>query len=796
MQATTTTPRTRRDSLTEAGPWLRLTPEDGWLTLVLLMIMVFTTIASIQSATPAYAPGLDILTLTTLCGLVLGYLVVQQGRLPGWLTHLVAIALGTLFAFKETADEVLGGDRTMLLRHVGAWFQQVVVTRGSSSDNAVFLLFLAILSFLLAYISLWLVLHTRRPWLAALANAIVLLINLNFATTDRALFFLVLYLLATLLLLVRFSLAENMRQWRQRGLRFSPDLGWDFMQAGAIFAVIVLLMAYLLPAGSANQSLLSAWNSSNNPWTKLEGTWSSLFAGLNGSGVGNGGLNFFGDSVVLQGKVTLPKTVILRYTLPISTDDPTQYLMTQSYDTYNGTNQWTNQSTQAESYKAGDLESTSPGVDPSTLRTDTFDMVFAVPQGNHLFVAGSEPQSFNTPAVVNTNAASAVPVQWNAVAPINPGAHYVSVGYDSTASRLDLEAVPYPKALSIPQAASLFPPDLMNEYLSSSETFSPDVVSAAQEATKGTTNMYDAAEHLESYLHVFKYSTDNPEPPANQDAVSWFLKTKQGFCTFFASAMTLMARSLGMPARIAVGFTNGQYDSATSKWVVRGTDAHVWTQIYFAKYGWVNFEPTSSFVGFLRGSTAPKANGSPTPVGSPNAQATATPRCRTAACAAAEGGGGANSKGGGPGNALVGAGLGLSLLIILALLCVFLFSTWWRLLYRGLTPVTAAFARVARLGAWAGVPAVRTQTPDEYADRLGELIPGQRGTLRRLSTLYARERWGGGMPPDEAAQIPTLYDHVRRSVLPVIVQRVRSLPARVWRGASELRRSRRRRREW
>src|SRR5262249_57422376 len=136
--------------------------------------------------------------------------------------------------------------------------------------NSVFLLFLAILSFLLAYISVWLVLHTRRPWLAALANGVVLLINLNFATEDKTIIYLVVYLMTTLLLLVRFTLAENTRHWRARGLRYSPDLGWDFMQAGAIFAVIVLLLAYLLPVGSSNSSHLSYWDSPDKPWQYIQ----------------------------------------------------------------------------------------------------------------------------------------------------------------------------------------------------------------------------------------------------------------------------------------------------------------------------------------------------------------------------------------------------------------------------------------------------------------------------------------------------------------------------------------------
>ena len=784
------TPRPRpHDPLVERAPWLRLTPEDGWLTLVLLAIMVYTTIASIQSATPSYAPGLDILTLTTLSGLVLGYLVVQQGRLPSGLVHTAAIVLGTLFAFKETADEVLGGDRIALLRHVNIWFNQVVVSRGASSDNAVFLLFLAILSFLLAYISVWLVLHTRRPWLAALANAIVLLINLNFTTTDRALFFLVLFLLATLLLLVRFTLAENMRQWRVRGLRFSPDLGWDFMQAGAIFAVIVLLMAYLLPAGAANQSLLTSWNSPDNPWQRIQTSFSNLFAGLNGQGPGGTGFTFFSNGITLQGKVVLPKTVILRYTLPNATDDPLQYLMTATYDTYNGTNHWTNQTTQSQSYGPNDVEQTSPGVDATTLKSDTYDMVFAVPQGNHLFTAGSEPKLFNVAADIQLSGAGAVPVEWDSAAPVAGGNHEIAVGYVSTATRQQLEQVPFPYSnkLNPAEAASVFPPGLLNEYLPD-QVIDPRIQQAAEKAVAGTTNMYDAAEHLETYLHVFKYSTDNPDPPAGQDAVVWFLQQQQGFCTFFASAMALMARSLGMPARIATGFAHGTYDAASEKWIVRGTDAHVWTQIYFGQYGWINFEPTSSFTSFSRGSVLPNGPQATATAGG-GARATATPHNALGAGPQDIAPGGNQRTGAGA--VLFDAGLGATLLIILALVIAFLFATWWRLLYRGLSPITVAFARVARLGRWAGASPGRTQTPDEYAERLGAIIPGQRGTLRQLSGLYARERWGGGLEREEAQQIPSLYEQVRRSVVPLIVRRARALPLAVLR-LRPSRRSRRR----
>ena len=396
-----------RRALQPRAPWLRLLPEDGWFTLILLALSVYITVFSIESVTPPWAPGMGILTTTTSLGLLLGYLAVQQGRLPGVLVHSAAVVLGVVFAFLQTSDAVLVGDRLQLLRHVGAWFQRAIVSGGQSSDNTVFLLFLAILTFLLAYISVWLVLRTRRPWLTVLANGVVLLINLNCATPDK-LIFLLLFLLVSLLLLVRFTLAENMRRWKARGLRFSPDLSWDFMQAGAIFAVAVLLVAYLLPIGTANQQLQDWAASPRNPLTSLQTKFSQIFAGVVGSGQGGAGVNFFDASYRLRGTVNLPTTKILHYTTPHTTDDASQYLVTETYDSYDGIASWTSTSGQQVGAKANTLLPASS----ADSRVNSYDITFdAVPPGgeSYLFAPGSEATRFNVATTYTTRGPDDVP---------------------------------------------------------------------------------------------------------------------------------------------------------------------------------------------------------------------------------------------------------------------------------------------------------------------------------------------------------------------------------------------------
>src|SRR5258706_564607 len=283
MQATLQPPTTA-EAQEERAPWLRFTPEDGWLTLVLLMAMVFTTISSIQNVVPAWADGLDILTTTAAMGLLLGYLSVQQGRLPSWLVQIVATAAGILFAFQQTTDRVADGIRLDLWRRTGTWFHDAVLLHQSSDDNRVFLLFLAILSFLLAYISVWLVIQTRRPWLAALANGVVLLINLDAYTAERATIFLVVFLLITLLQLVTGRVAQVFNGVGGKGPGTFAFFGSNLKLTGSVSLTDTKIMQYTVPnaADDSTQYLMTATLDTydgQNSWSSSQPATTSYHAG-------------------------------------------------------------------------------------------------------------------------------------------------------------------------------------------------------------------------------------------------------------------------------------------------------------------------------------------------------------------------------------------------------------------------------------------------------------------------------------------------------------------------------------
>src|SRR5579875_447252 len=773
---TQTTPSSSADSK-HAQPriWFRFVPEDGWLTVLLVIIVIYLTISSIQIVTPPWTPvGLYILTPIMFFGIVLGYIATQQRAIPDALTHLIVTVVGLLFALYETANAVDGGNMALLLQHTNIWLRTATNPNQNSSDNWVFLLFLAALSFLLTYVSYWLVIRTRRPWLMALANGVVLLINLNWTTGDQF-FMLVLYLLAVMLLMVRFTLAENTRHWRRIGLRFSPDLGWDFMQAGVFFAVVVTLLPNLLPLGPSSGSIQRFLSSPNNPWQQAQSRLQQIFGGAGGRGVGSNA--FFSGSLQLVGTVNLPNVQILHYRLLNAQDDPTQYLITTAYDTYNGLNTWTQSSTERQLYGAGQFQ---PGSIPSAVyHLDTYAITMDQTPSNgdsYIFVPGSEAAIFNIPSVTYLSVQAKSPLTWSSVQPLHSGANYEGTGYVSDATTQQLEQVPYPAEVVNTPQNGIYPGTILGEYLPNQyNNISEYVYQTAEQVTKGTTNMYEAAVALENYLRTFTYSTHNPNPPSNQDAVVWFLQHKRGFCTFFASAMAMMGRALGMPTRVVSGYTNGVYDPHTNTYIVRGTQAHTWTQIYFGKYGWINFEPTASFSRFTRpqnithvttptpnsgrpsghGTTPPSHGNHPAGVGPSN---TTTPTSQV-------------------GNAAVGVGLSFGAILLLLALAAAVALLWWRALYRDLSPVGAAFARLALLGAWAGAPPRRSQTPAEYAERLSALAPGQQSVFRRLSALYARERWGGGSSPAADSEAIQLYDQARPTLISRIIARLRAMPA-------------------
>ncbi|MBT2405939.1 MULTISPECIES: DUF3488 and transglutaminase-like domain-containing protein [unclassified Streptomyces] len=136
-------------------------------------------------------------------------------------------------------------------------------------------------------------------------------------------------------------------------------------------------------------------------------------------------------------------------------------------------------------------------------------------------------------------------------------------------------------------------PAIQAEYTKLPDNLPPVVAETARKVVRGSKDDYTRAVKLQDFFAVsggFSYNTRTASGTGPQ-AVARFLEDKEGFCIHFAFSMAAMSRSLGIPARVAVGFTPGEKQS-DGTWNVSMRDAHAWPELYFEGVGWTRFEPT------------------------------------------------------------------------------------------------------------------------------------------------------------------------------------------------------------
>ena len=248
----------------------------------------------------------------------------------------------------------------------------------------------------------------------------------------------------------------------------------------------------------------------------------------------------------------------------------------------------------------------------------------------------------------------------------------------------------------------------------------------AQSVTEQAQTDYDRARAIERYLSGnFRYTLNMPETPAGEDFVDYFLfKQGEGYCTYFATAMAVLCRSLGLPARYVEGFSPSSERDADGHYIVRAKNAHAWTEVYFEGVGWLPFEPTAADTSRADPSTSPTpGTASPTPAQTPSPSPTPT---REPAPTPSQ-----NTQTGVPDGK--GSELdGFVILIIFAALLLLAFAAVRVLLYsrrRGLDKkldggvytsglALQMYARVARLLRLAGLRPRKNETLREFAGRV------------------------------------------------------------------------------
>ncbi len=731
-----------------------IAPAEGWFVLLLLAIAVYSVTLSVIAAN--WVDHSMALLGSPVIGLLIGLAVAKTPRMPQSLLHLGACLLGhwlsiwltSFIAFHVSWLVLLAGLRAVITGGLSA-------TTIPNGEEMIFFFYLSFLCFFLGYFGSWLIYRAHLPWLVAFVYCSIMLVNLNYVKQDLLLLFVVL-LSALLLLIARTHLTAQIVQWRREGLH--TDRSWmrgitvRCMQTASVLTLAGLLLSPVLPIVDQSQSGKVFWDHLSNAWTNI----------LNGHvSLQNPGsivqsyqppTNFFGDQLTIAGSVHLPAGEVLNYTS--STKGPNN-LEGFTYNAFDG-HTWSSTLNANDSRFYGANTPLPTDVTRSdTVQVQTTVTIVQPPESTKHYIFGpAQPVNFDVDTAVYTDQVSngttnGTTTTWTQKSPLTVGERY-------QVTSVQLPAVPqdssYYKGVPLPADDTDFWNKNSNYaalkalYTQYPRDLSPNEMSTLKQWTHGATDSYTTLAMLEAHLsdqNLFTYSLDNASVPSNVDAVDWLLQTRKGYCTYYASAMSIMARQLGIPTRVVSGFSHGHFDAGRKVWVVQGDDAHSWVQAYLPTYGWVSFDPTPGFAPTVIKSANPTRPPTLTPVSTkPGAvlppgktpppthpKKPTPPPSKTSAPTI-------------PINtsllvSLSMAVLGLSLLFFF----VALGRYWWRRLYENSTFIAGMYWRVCYLARFVGLGPKAWQTPYEYSNMLIHQVPQEEKTFRRLTDLFVRDRW-------------------------------------------------------
>ena len=425
------------------------------------------------------------------------------------------------------------------------------------------------------------------PWLAALLPAFLLTGTLFFA--QQGYFWAAAFIFAYIILTMALNLARWRASWDARGVDYSPEIGLDLFLSGLLIATGVTLTSLAAPNLALTPVTAAFWRVWAEPYALLESRVSPLFQDLErpprslvgGGAAGGGGLP---RAHLLGAGPELTERVIMT----VAVDDPDPGAPTfwsnyrwrgPTYATYTGRG-WDNPPPQAVlRLRPGETWLKTIPADRRPLRQE---MRFVAGRPYWLYAEG-EP-------VAADIRGRAFLITDESLAGITANVRRYTV----------LSQAPVFNAEHLRRAPNDYPPGLA-VYLQVPETTPARVFDLARRITADTANPYDQAVAIQDYLRTaYPYSLNVPLPPSGRDVVDYFLfDLRRGYCDYYASAMVVMARGLGIPARLAVGYAPGEYDARRDRLVVREKDAHSWPELYFPGYGWVPFEPTPARPDFV-----------------------------------------------------------------------------------------------------------------------------------------------------------------------------------------------------
>ncbi len=717
-------------------------PRAGWQGVSLLAVMVLALAWSIQGA--AWLDRLDFVVPIGLfaigCGALVGLL-----RTSIVFTLPLGAALGAAFLIWTIGGEYHGTlddlGRLVALRQDLIGWTVTVLDTGYPSEMSPYALGLGALLWGTAFTASYVVYRYHRVLDAILLLGALMVANVS-ATLTPLLGHLVLFVAAALLLWLHSSLVARQDGWQRRRVNENVEVTASIMRSGILFGAGTVALAWILTSVAVATPLTGAWSSLDGVWTDVRDQFEGVFGSLTNPQSRITG-STFGPAFTVTGEWVSNDAEVL----VLAAERPL-YLRTRTYDEYTGRG-WVQTEGPRRSVPAGTPlfsgATTEWPLVEEALRLESIGIEMRQTVGRNLFSGGSPLRLFIGANVMEPDGYPLLG-SLEADAPIGSGEAYELITAISEATRADLAS-----------AGTDYPAEITALYLDDTGV-TERVAALAREVTEGAETPFEQANALADFLRSaeFTYSTVGPTVPDGADLVDTFLfaegdKYRTGYCQYFASSMALMARSLGIPARVAVGFAPGEA-AGDGLWLVREANAHAWVEIYFPGYGWEIFESTRSIPGVFRSSGDPDASvgrqqlpvsrwleediplpvppggveALPSPVIAPGAIDPDNPELADAANAS-------RTR-----NALI---VGVIVLVGLGLL-------WWRLQrlqrrWRLLPPGERAWQQLTLAAERAGIGPRPSETIYEYAAWLEEQLPEHRQPIREVANGKVWQAYSG-----------------------------------------------------
>jgi transglutaminase-like putative cysteine protease len=410
-----------------------------------------------------------------------------------------------------------------------------------------------------------------------------------------------------------------------QSLSETKGIPWrSLLVAGGLVAVAAVLLVAVLPAPKVSTSLAFTSSSPNpqpvsSPTDLTDGSGALPAHAANAAGrTGVGGFLGFAKSLDTANRVSLGNEVIMR----VRASRP-NYWVGQTFDEWTGRS-WVQSANPVNSPRVERVTGGSPFVIP-TYPDQVADLTSGAEDIQTFYLTDGGPN-----LVFHADNVQRVYLQTRAVlvtpdgtiastTSMGPGTIYTVVSNDTNATAAQLQSASAPgtagpalgadnstlvgagRYLQLPHAYPRVA--ALAASITAGVGSGPAVGSGAAGATGAATqspatidpHTYDKVEAIGRWMatHVH-YTTDIPPLPAGSDAVDSFLfGTRRGYCEQISTATVVMLRSLGIPAREAVGYVPGPYNPVTDLYDIQAKDAHAWVQVWFPGYGWQNFDPTA-----------------------------------------------------------------------------------------------------------------------------------------------------------------------------------------------------------